>query len=148
MQKNVEIFFYFNSNRKLHSACSIVNDHYLRSPRKRMLIFCEDESSSVEMDHILWHFQKITFVPHAIYGTGVSQYTPIVIVHQITDVFEEEAVVVNLLVNKQLCNWNKASKIIEIVSSTDEHEKNMARQRFRTYRSQCPIINSVDLSKK
>ncbi|WP_092484355.1 DNA polymerase III subunit chi [Candidatus Ichthyocystis hellenicum] len=148
MIEDTEVFFYFNSHRRLYSACRIVGDQYRKSPKQKILIFCESESSSLEMNQVLWQFQKITFIPHAIYGTDIAEQTPIVIVHQRTDVFEERAVVVNLLTSKKLCHWNKASRIIEIVSSNDEQEKRLARQRFRVYRNRCRNVSPVDLASK
>ncbi|WP_242641808.1 MULTISPECIES: DNA polymerase III subunit chi [Candidatus Ichthyocystis] len=141
-----EVLFCFNAPKRIFSACQIICEHYQKMPDRRTLVFCPSKSLANDLDNLLWRFQKMSFVPHSVYGSPVSDYTNVLIIHHRIDVFEGGTLVISIM-DQLLENWERATKIVEIVSIDNNKEKSLARQRFCTYRKLCKNFNSIDLSK-
>lgn len=121
-------------------TCQLIEQHYQNNLRVYVHTKSYDDASRI--DHLLWIYKDISFIPHEIDQSPQSnQSSPIVIG------FRTEAPASNydLLINLS-CEippfYAAFPQLIEIVFATQEVQQ-LARERFRYYREQGLTLNTI-----
>lgn len=98
-----------------------------------VLVLCPDDGFAAQLDERLWTIQAESFLAHAIAGTDVEKNTqqPILLATSICR-DNQAAVLINggLEVPTDISGF---SHIVDFVDGWDEHLKEVARERWRTY---------------
>ena len=98
-----------------------------------VLVLCPDDGFAAQLDERLWTIQAESFLAHAIAGTDVEKNTqqPILLATSICR-DNQAAVLINggLEVPTDISGF---SHVVDFVDGWDEHLKEVARERWRTY---------------
>ena len=110
-------------------ACSIAAKAW--SQGNRVHIHMSSEQQANQMDDLLWIFRDISFIPHAMFNGSESTETPVTIGYG-SDYPQQSQVIINL--DNEIPDFISGfDRIVEIVGG-NEHNKQLARQRYREYR--------------
>ena len=99
--------------------------------KRRVAIYTDGAAATDGLDHLLWTFQQLSFVPHCRADDALAPETPVIIDHQYKNLPHTE-ILINLHSDSPAF-FEQFERVIEIVGD-DEQEKALARQRFRFYR--------------
>lgn len=127
-----EVAFHFNAPDKLSYACRLLRKAYLRGARVAVLV---DEKDRGALDAALWTTVVGDFTPHS--GPNdpphVQARSPI---HIATDASPRNGatVLVNLCAGMP-AGYQGFARVIEVVTA-DVHDRELARERWRHYKSQ------------
>ena len=124
------IDFYTGAADRQLVACQIAAKALGRG--QRVLIYTDSPLASDEIDHKLWSFQQLSFLPHCRVNDPLAGETPIVIDHLGKNLPHAE-ILINL---HSECPpfFAEFERVIEIVGY-ERQETDQARQRFRHYRA-------------
>jgi DNA polymerase-3 subunit chi len=135
-----QIDFYTNVSDKLATACRIVAKGY--SLKRRIVVLCPDAATAEHVDRLLWTTPATGFVPHCAPDNALAPVTPVIV-----DPTGGEPVHDQVLLNLRP-EWppffGRFERLVEIVS-TDEADRQLARERFRFYRDRGYDIRTHDL---
>lgn len=92
-------------------ACRLVEKAVKQG--NKVLIATEDESSTTELDKLLWSYSPESFVPHTILGQAGDQDSPVVISHERDDENHHD-VMVNLCLGIPP-HFSRFKRVTEIV---------------------------------
>lgn len=100
---------------------------------KRVLIACEDQVQAEKLDEILWRREPHQFVPHNLAGEGPRYGAPV----ELSWPTKRGSSARDILINLQLTFADFATAFHEVIDFVpiDEHLKQLARERYKTYRS-------------
>ena len=136
-----QIDFYTNVADKLATASRIAAKAYALG--HRMLVLCPDREAAARLDRMLWTTPATGFIPHCAPTDALAHETPI-IVDPVGDAPIGDEVLLNLR-----AEWppffGRFQRLVEIVS-TDEEDKQTARERFKFYRDRGYEIRTHDLA--
>jgi DNA polymerase-3 subunit chi len=138
-----QIDFYTNVPDKLQTACRVAAKAY--SLGRKIVVSCPDADVARRLDHTLWSHAPTSFLPHCTSGDALSSITPIVVDFR-GETPSHDQVLVNLR-----DDWppffSRFERLIEIVSSEDQ-DRQLARERFKFYRDRGYEIRTHDLRKE
>lgn len=100
---------------------------------KRVLIACEDQIQAEKLDEILWQREPYQFVPHNLAGEGPRYGAPV----ELCWPTKRGSSARDILINLQSTFADFATTFHEVIDfvPTDEHLKQLARERYKTYRN-------------
>lgn len=108
-----------------------------------VLILTSNESDAAKMDQLLWSVPATGFLPHCRARDDLAAVTPVIVDHDPGELAHEQ-VLLNLG-NARPAFFSRFQRLIEIVT-TDEADREAARERFRFYRDRGYEIRSHDMS--
>ncbi len=136
-QVNFHILENEDHNGKLRYACRLAREAY--SQGMKVSIHTSNPDQSSQLDAMLWTFSQSSFIPHAIAGPKRPDWEdyPVQLSENIDEspqADETADALINL--RQQPCpRQDQYARIDEVVCS-DPMDKQAARDRFRSYRSQ------------
>lgn len=107
----------------------------------RVCLLTDDRESAGAFDNLLWTYQDISFVPHALADSGNLDETPILIGWGDPAILQNDKIGADVLINvaDSLSNIDQYAhgfaRITEIVGG-DAQQRQSARARYREYRDQ------------
>jgi DNA polymerase-3 subunit chi len=113
--------------------------------RARMLIWLADAAACQRLSRLIWSVPSIGFVPHCSATDALAARTPIII-DCADGPFPHDDILVNLRPEVPPF-FSRFQRMIEIVSATDEDDKQQARERFRHYRDRGYELRTHDMAK-
>jgi len=127
-----QIDFHSNVADKIAYACRLLRKAY--TARNRIVVMTEDAEQLAALDHALWTFSDVDFLPHAHVNDPKAPDAAIVL----ADSDEVELPEADLLVNlarRAPAQFENFPRLIEVIS-TDEADAAAGRQRFVAYKRQ------------
>ncbi|AKC31972.1 DNA polymerase III subunit chi [Candidatus Pantoea carbekii] len=132
-------FYILNSNNIQNGltaietlVCNLVNLFWRN--KKRILISCENKKQAYCLDEALWLYPANTFIPHNLVGEKINYSAPIEIIWpQHSHNYSKQDILINLL--PQFTNLVTVfDEVIDFVPYEKKILKELARQRYKTYR--------------
>lgn len=148
MSRAPEITFYLHDQADesawLSQVCQLVAEQF--SQRRKIAVRAQSQEQAERFDELLWQQPPERFIPHNLVGEGPNGGAPVVIGWD--QPLEEYGIGRQLVVN--LANdcapfVRGVQRIIDFVPLQDD-EKELARERFRTYRRTGASIDTQPLS--
>jgi len=96
------------------------------------------------MDKLMWTYNDMSFLPHVMMGDVLQEDTPIHISHN-----SESASITDVLINLRSevpMFYEQFNRVAEIVSA-DPQQRQLARQRYRQYKTQGLEVTSHDVNR-
>jgi DNA polymerase III subunit chi len=121
--------FYTDAADKGEVACRLAAK--AMQQKQRVLIVTSDQALLQRVNVMLWTHPPIGFVPHCFVHDKLATQTPVLLSHSSEDPPHDQ-VLINLG-DERPSTFARFARLLEIVS-TDEADKNAARERFRFYR--------------
>jgi DNA polymerase-3 subunit chi len=136
-----QIDFYFNAADRLQVACRLAAKAF--AERKRILIYAPDTELAARLDRLMWTWPATGFLPHCPPDDALAAQTPVLISGA------DEAADIPILLNLSTdCPPHFASyeRLLEVVGA-EEADRELARARFRLYKSRGYAVASHDLAR-
>ena len=136
------IDFYHDVDDKLRFACRLAAKAV--EQKLRVLVFAPDAALARTIDHMLWTWPAIGFLPHCNVRDALAAETPVLIA-QDDSVLPHDEALINLDTG-QPPFFSRFQRLIEIVGR-DEADVGPARLRFRYYRDRGYEIHRHDMKR-
>ncbi len=135
------IDFYFNADDRLQVACRLAAKAYAQ--KKKLLIFTPRPEMARRVDHLLWTWQQLSFVPHCLASDPLAAQTPVLIT---ADTAHPPGcdVLINLG-EESPPFFERYERVLEIVGQGDA-ERSIGRTRFKFYKERGYAIGTHDLA--
>lgn len=146
MQSDVtEIAFHFNAPDKLGYVCRFARKALRHGAR---LVVLGDAAVLSRLSSRLWSVSSTDFLAHAAAADGGSMLavSPIILAERLQDLPHHD-VLVNLAAQVP-ADFERFARVVEIVSSSDEMDRQDARTRWRDYEGRGFSIVRHDLNLK
>ena len=121
-------------------ACSIANKAWQSG--NNVYIHTHSKQTAISLDDLLWTFQDISFIPHALADQSETPDTPVIIGWQ-AQAPDNFNVMINLTADIPAIA-GRFARIVEIVAGSEE-ERAVARNRYRGYRDSGHEIHNHDI---
>lgn len=118
-------------------ACRLAQKIYMS--KLTLYIRTANEAESALLDELLWTFDDISFVPHAV-GTQLTDGTPVVINH----LPYQQATDVTMNLTDATLNDTKSERLCELVLGLPESTQ-LARKRYKDYQAQSLKLNTYKI---
>lgn len=140
-----EIAFHFNAPDKLGYVCRFARKALRHGAR---LVVVGDAAVLSRLSTRLWSVSATDFLAHAMAADGgeLLAVSPIVLAAQLQDLPHHD-VLINLTA-QVLEGFERFERVVEIVSSSDEMDRQEARMRWRDYETRGFSIARHDLNLK
>jgi len=130
MHPEVDFYILKESSEQARNllACKLAAKAF--ATQQRLYIYCNDQQQALAIDDMLWSFNDISFIPHALTHLEYDASMPILIGY--TDPTEQSC---DILLNLHLdipSNLENVKRIIEIVYQ-DAEAKKIARAHYKAY---------------
>jgi DNA polymerase-3 subunit chi len=112
----------------------------------KLVIWVTDQSSCQRLSRHLWSVPSTGFVPHCLASDPLAARTPIILACEESD-FARDEILINLRADVPGF-FSRFERLIEIVSCSDDEEKQLARERFRYYRDRGYEIRTHDMTRQ
>ena len=109
-----------------------------------VIIWCADQVACQKLSRLLWSVPATGFVPHCFAGEPLAPRTPIVLAWDDNGIVHDQ-ILINLRAEVPAF-FSRFERLIEIVSATDDAEKQLARDRYRYYRDRGYEIRTHDMA--
>lgn len=113
------------------------------SERRRVLVYVPDAELAARLDRMLWTQPALSFVPHCRAEAALAGETPILLAERLDEPAHEDCLI--NLSNELPPSFSRFEHMVEIVS-TDDADRQPARERFKFYRDRGYVIESRDIS--
>jgi DNA polymerase-3 subunit chi len=150
MSEVTEVKFYHNAPDRLVAACSIAAKAVRQG--RRVVVHAPDAALAQRFDNMLWSAQPLSFVPHVTADSPLAARTPVVIATGLDNLPNDGTmsdVLVNLgdgVNNRLPQGYTRFRMLVEIVS-TQEADRQQARQRWQAFKELGLPITAYDLAK-
>lgn len=137
-----EVRFHFNVPDKALYACRLARKA-VRSDKRLLIVGPQPQLQT--LDSLLWSFSPVDFVPHAWWGSAASsaRFSPVWLAERAPAGCDADAL---LHLGDEAAQGCEAwSRIIELVSASDEVDRQRARERWRAYRDRGWTIDRHDV---
>ena len=124
-----EVLFYTHVDDKLQTACALTFKALGRG--MRVMLWTRDANMTDKVSRMLWSTPSTGFVPHCRVDHRLASITPVIVDHR-SELLIHDQVLVNLCDDTPPF-FSRFRRLAEIVS-TDTHDREVARSRFRFYR--------------
>ena len=133
------VIFYSNVRDKQAALMILV----CKALAKRHLVtlFAESEQAAQAYSDVLWQQDSTSFLPNVLASHALANETPVVIDWQ-DEQFCQDDILVSLT-QRQLTVFSRFKQLVELVG-IDEHDKALARERFKFYRDRGYEIKHFD----
>ena len=137
-----QVAFHFNAPDKLDYACRFIRKALRHDARVTVVAPLERQR---QLSARLWKFAGHEFLAHAVQGDDVELFAlaPVVLV-EAAQFSTHHEVLLNLGVEMPE-GFDAFHKVVEVVSSFDEQDRTLARERWRSYQSAGHTIERFDL---
>jgi DNA polymerase-3 subunit chi len=134
------IDFYFNAANKVEVVCKLV--FKALAADKCIFIYTRDEAQLRSLDSYLWAAHPLSFLPHVSSGHKLAAKSPVVL-GGVPDKLSRPDVLINF--TSETPDWfGRFDRLLEVVTD-DLHDKEMARNRFRQFKSMGYPVEVHDL---
>ena len=113
------------------AICNLISSIYLS--KRSLTVFIEDAAERNRLDHLLWTFEKTSFIPHGVDNTYPVELTS-------DSVKANKSILMNLGTSCPI-EPNKFEIIVE-TAGYDESTRSTARSRFKKYKEHGIEISS------
>lgn len=129
-----------NEEVRWRTICRLIEKAHKN--RHRIYIHTENQADAHKLDELLWTYREDSFLPHNLYGEGPEPAPPIQIGFGVTPEKHRD-ILINLSSNVPEF-FAQFLRILECVSG-DAKQQELARERYRYYRSQNQNITTHKL---
>lgn len=138
-----EVKFHFNVPEPALYACRMARKA-VRSGNRLLIV--GPPARLQQLDALLWSFSAVDFVPHAWWHAEApeARFAPVWLAERAPAGCAADAVL--HLGDHVAVGCEAWTRIIELVSATDEHDRHCARERWRIYRERGWPIHRHDVS--
>lgn len=136
--------FYLGAADKIDIAARVVQKALQQ--KLRVLVFAPDPATRDRIDKQLWLFPATGFVPHCVDTAPIASETPVLLAAKPVDPPPIDQVLVNLA-DDVAPHFARFERVVEIVSQ-DDHDKQLARSRYRFYKDRGYALATHDLDKR
>lgn len=137
--------FYHNAPNKLALACELAARAHASGRRAALRV--ADAGAARQLDHMLWSFEQLAFVPHVMADSPLAAETPIVIgIAEPRGVWPHTDLLFNLA-DDLPAGFDRFRLLVEIVGQS-EAEKAPGRARWKHYKTQGLPIQLFDAVKR
>ena len=112
--------------------------------RARLVLWLPDPATCQRVSKLLWSMPAISFVPHCMASDELAPVTPIILDCE-AGPYPHDEVLINLR-SEVPPFFSRFQRMIEIVSGSDEEDKQQARGRYRHYRDRGYEIRTHDMA--
>jgi DNA polymerase III subunit chi len=134
------IDFYFNVSNKQTLILDLVTSALTK--HRQVTIF-EDEDKANTVRNDLWYIAPESFLPNALAINKLAKDTPVV-VHWHENQLYQDDMLINLTTREPIF-FSRFTQLVEIVTD-DEHDKKLARARYKFYRDRGYEIKNIDFT--
>lgn len=131
----------FYSNVRDKQAALIILVRKALAKRHLVTLFAESEQAAQAYSDVLWQQDSTSFLPNVLASHDLANETPVVIDWQDEQLCQDD-ILVNLT-QRQLTVFSRFKQLVELVG-IDEHDKALARERFKFYRDRGYEIRHFD----
>jgi len=125
-----------------HFVCQLAEKAFKKG--HKIHIHTADNLQTERMDTLMWTYNELSFLPHAIADSAEAAETPIHISHN-----PDKASITDVLINLKSeapMFYEQFARVAEIVTS-DSQQQQAARQRYRFYQQRGCIVNSHEVNR-
>jgi len=143
MPNRVDFYLLKNASPNIMAltACRISEKAYKQG--HKIYLLTESPTQKESLNALLWTFQEISFVPHALWEGKLAEDIPVYVGATDTSSLPFQDILINLT-QEIPSYYNNFQRVIEIVADQpDTREK--AREKFRYYRQQQCNLHSHHL---
>lgn len=133
--------FHFNAADRLDHCCRLVRKIFRAG--QKVVIYDDNGANLAKLDHALWTFSALDFIPHVMAGSKDAADTPVLLASERAD-FAHHDVLVNLS-SEPPEFFSRFERLIEVIS-TDDDQRAQARGRWRFYKERGYLIETHDLA--
>jgi len=133
--------FYVNVPDRAAFACTLAARAVTAG--NRALVLTADANETVRVDRLMWCQPALGFIPHVRAAHRLAAETPVIVDHDI-DPLPHDDLLVNLT-DEVPGPFSRFARLIEIVS-TEEGDRQRARQRWRHYSERGYALQSHDMA--
>ncbi|MBF5004276.1 DNA polymerase III subunit chi [Diaphorobacter caeni] len=125
-----EVAFHFNAPDKLAYACRFARKAFNRGVR---VVVTADAADLQALDRMMWSLGPTDFVAHALADgdPDVVAVSPVLLAQEPLSVAPRDMLL--NLGGQRPSGFDQFEKVIEVVSSSDERDRQLARTRWRQY---------------
>ena len=131
----------FYSNVRDKQAALIILVRKALAKRHLVTLFAESEQAAQAYSDVLWQQDSTSFLPNVLASHALANETPVVIDWQDEQLCQDD-ILVNLT-QRQLTVFSRFKQLVELVG-VYEHDKALARERFKFYRDRGYEIKHFD----
>lgn len=131
------IDFHSNIGDKITYACRLARK--IQASRHRIILLTGDDQGRSALDHALWTFSELDFLPHVMTGDVLAPRTPIVLADQHAADFPHHQILINLS-GATPGQFARFERMIEIVGR-DDAEVASGRERWLFYKQRGYHLN-------
>ena len=133
MPQKVDFYLLNNSDEAslLHCACRLAGKAYQQG--LSVYIQVDSEDKVTELDHLLWTFNPVSFVPHETVLKDRKTKTAPVLISTEPEIESWNGLLLTLT-REVPKNAERYSRVADLILNTEEH-KRLGRERFRYYRN-------------
>jgi len=135
------IDFHFNAPDKLAYTCRLARKAH--GAGNQIVIFGRDRRLLAELDHQLWSFAPLDFLPHCRANDALASETPILLADGPLATAHHE-VLINLDA-EQPEFFSRFERVIEVVTGA-EPDRLAARERWKFYKERGYALTSYDIT--
>lgn len=124
--------FAYGAAHRLQAACRTAARHVQAG--HRLLVYCTDHRRLARFDSLLWTFEALSFIPHALLDDPLADQAPVILLPDAAALAQAPAT--GWLLNLDLACppiAGQPPRILEIVSG-HEADQQAARERWARYR--------------
>lgn len=136
-----QIDFYTHVQDKLQFACKL--GAKVQEQGLSIFVLTADEQMSAKLDQMLWRFSATGFLPHCRARSSLAEMTPVIVDHDPGGVTHDQ--VLFNLTDSRPAFFSRFQRLVEIVT-TDDADREAARERYRFYRDRGYELRSHDMS--
>ncbi|MCH9849659.1 MAG: DNA polymerase III subunit chi [Betaproteobacteria bacterium] len=133
------VIFYSNVRDKQAALMILVRKALAK--RHLVTLFAESEQAAQAYSDVLWQQDSTSFLPNVLASHALANETPVVIDWQDEQLCQDD-ILVNLT-QRQLTVFSRFKQLVELVG-VYEHDKALARERFKFYRDRGYEIKHFD----
>jgi DNA polymerase-3 subunit chi len=137
------IDFYFNAPSKTDVARKLTAKAF--GAGLNVLIYPRDAAQAQELDTVFWTAQQLSFLPHVRCGHPLARQTPILIGGDPDELGHADVLI--SLAEETPEFFGRFQRLLEVVSS-EEADRERARQRFRFFKQRGYPLETHDLAEK
>lgn len=124
-------FYILSEGSRLQLACLLIDKAYKN--QHRVYVHTENQQEAHQLDELIWTFRDESFIPHNLYGEGPEPAPPIQIGFSLRPEKHRD-ILINLSPTIPEF-FQQFNRVLELVAN-DARDQEIARDRFRQYRSQ------------
>lgn len=142
---DVDFYMFPDQNERNLSACWLLQK--ICSPAQTFFVNVENSHAAEKFDELLWTFHDISFLPHCLAGDADADAAPVVIgdwERETATRAQTFSAVLNLA--EEIPDALEGMRRVAEVVPGDEHEKEMARRRYKAYRERGCALKHHELA--